>query len=49
MKILLLFLVICTPLFAEGQKFTLTARASELDPRTKEHPEIDYVFKRYTR
>ncbi|QTN34426.1 hypothetical protein HZ994_16245 [Akkermansiaceae bacterium] len=27
-------------------KFSITARASEIDPRTKEHPEIDYVFTR---
>ena len=26
------------------QEYKLTARASEIDPRTKEHPEIDYVF-----
>ncbi len=46
MKPLLLLLALCTPLLAEGKKFTLTARASEIDPRTKEHPEIDYVFTR---
>ena len=41
-----LLLALTSPLFAEGKKFTLTARASEIDPRTKEHPEIDYVFER---
>lgn len=29
---------------AEGQLFRLKARASEIDSRTKEHPEIDFVF-----
>jgi len=45
-QILLLLLICVSPLFAEGEKFTITARASEIDPRTKEHPEIDYVFTR---
>ncbi len=27
------------------QRYHLTKRASELDPRTREHPEIDFVFK----
>lgn len=27
------------------QRYHLTKRASEIDPRTKEHPEIDFVFK----
>ena len=45
-KFLLVILLLCTPLYAEGKKFTLTARASEIDPRTREHPEIDYVFNR---
>lgn len=27
------------------QEYKLTARASEIDPRTKEHPEIDFIFK----
>ncbi|HEV7405339.1 MAG TPA: hypothetical protein VGO11_20515 [Chthoniobacteraceae bacterium] len=26
------------------QRYDLTARASEIDPRAKEHPEIDFVF-----
>lgn len=46
MKTLILLLALASPLLAEVKKFTLTARASEIDPRTKEHPEIDYVFKR---
>lgn len=28
----------------QPQEYKLTARASEIDPRAKEHPEIDYVF-----
>lgn len=28
----------------QPQRFKVTARASEIDPRTKEHPEIDFVF-----
>lgn len=44
--LLLLLLALTSPLLAEGKKFTLTARASEIDKRTKEHPEIDYVFTR---
>jgi len=28
----------------QPQKYKLTARASKIDPRTKEHPEIDFVF-----
>ncbi len=31
---------------ATPQRYKLTARASELDPKTKEHPEIDFVFER---
>lgn len=27
------------------QRYHLTKRASEIDPRTREHPEIDFVFK----
>ncbi len=46
MKTLILLLALASPLLAEGQKFKITARASEIDPRTKEHPEIDYVFTR---
>jgi hypothetical protein len=46
MKTLLFLLALTSPLLAEGKKFTLTARASEIDKRTKEHPEIDYVFTR---
>jgi hypothetical protein len=46
MKALVLLLALTSPLLAEGKKFAITARASEIDPRTKEHPEIDYVFTR---
>ena len=46
MKSLFLLIALCAPLLAEGKKFTFTARASQIDPRTKEHPEIDYVFNR---
>lgn len=46
MKTVLLILFLCVPLFAEEKKFTYTTRASEIDSRTKEHPEIDYVFTR---
>lgn len=45
-KTLIFLLALTSPLLAEGKKFTLTARASEIDKRTKEHPEIDYVFSR---
>lgn len=31
---------------AKPQRYEFTARASELDPRAKEHPEIDFVFTR---
>lgn len=46
MKTLIFLLALTTPLLAEAKKFTITARASEIDKRTKEHPEIDYVFTR---
>lgn len=29
---------------SKPQRYDLTARASEIDPRAKEHPEIDFVF-----
>ena len=54
MKCPALFLILCqcvvaadVPLtFADPkpQRYELTARASELDPRAKPHPEIDFVF-----
>ena len=44
MKALLLILALTSPVFAEGKEFKITARASEIDPRTNEHPEIGYVF-----
>ena len=28
------------------QRYELTARASEIDPRAKAHPEIDFVFEK---
>ncbi len=46
MKTLVLLLVLASPLMAEGKKYKITARASEIDPLAKEHPEIDYVFSR---
>ena len=46
MKTLVLLLTLASPLLAEGQKYKITARASEIDPLAKEHPEIDYVFTR---
>ncbi len=46
MKIVFLIVALCGFVFGEGKKFTFTARASEIDSRAKEHPEIDYVFKR---
>lgn len=46
MKTLILLLALTSPLLAEGKKFAITARASEIDKRTKEHPDIDYVFTR---
>ncbi len=43
-----LFLACLTFQFAahgeDAGRFKLTARASELDPRAREHPEIDFVF-----
>ena len=45
MKTLFLLLALASPLFAEGKKYIITARASEIDSRAKEHPEIGYVFK----
>lgn len=46
MRYLVILLTLCTPLLAGGKKFTFTARASEIDPRTREHPEIGFVFNR---
>jgi hypothetical protein len=42
----LTFLFALLPLFlhAEAQRFEFTARASEIDPRAKAHPEIEFVF-----
>jgi len=53
----LLAQLLCSPLQAEdkrklrytdrnSQEYKLTARASEIDPRAKEHPEIDFVFEK---
>ncbi len=44
MKTLFLLIALASPLLAEGQKFSFTARASEIDSRTREHPEIGFVF-----
>lgn len=40
----LIFLLAAPLLFAEGKHFKLTARASEIDPRTKAHPEIGFLI-----
>ncbi|MFK7851727.1 MAG: hypothetical protein AB8D78_12185 [Akkermansiaceae bacterium] len=37
-------ILLCQPLFAEGQFYKFNARASEVDPRTTEQPEIGFVF-----
>jgi hypothetical protein len=41
-------LIACCPLSAaeEGKRYDMTARASEIDRRTKEHPEIGFVFEK---
>ncbi len=44
MKHLLILLLFAMPLLAEGKKYKITARASEIDQRTKEYPEIGFVF-----
>jgi hypothetical protein len=48
MRLLLLPALIATLspvlLQAEGQRYELTARASEIDPRARPHPEIGFVF-----
>ena len=44
MKTLIVLLALASPLLAEGQKFKITARASEIDSRTKEYPEIGFTF-----
>jgi hypothetical protein len=44
MKFLLFIIWFVLPLMACGEQYKLTARASEIDPRTKEYPEIGYVF-----
>ncbi|MFK7911987.1 MAG: hypothetical protein AB8F34_15505 [Akkermansiaceae bacterium] len=44
MRFLLLLSILSTSSFAEGQKYKITARASEIDSRTKEYPEIGYTF-----
>lgn len=44
LPLLLLALVPTLTMAAEGQRYELTARASEIDPRAKPHPEIEFVF-----
>lgn len=44
MKSLLIFFLTAPLLLAEGQVFKLTARASEIDSRTKAHPEIGFLI-----
>lgn len=40
----LLFLLSAITVFAQPQRVEFTARASEIDPRAKQHPEINFVF-----
>jgi hypothetical protein len=43
--LLITFLILGSQLHAaEGQRFDLSKRASEIDPRAKEHPEIKFTF-----
>ena len=43
--LLITFLILGSQLHAaEGQRFDLAKRASEIDPRAKEHPEIKFTF-----
>jgi hypothetical protein len=44
LPLLLLALVPTLTMAADGQRYELTARASEIDPRAKPHPEIEFVF-----
>jgi hypothetical protein len=47
MNPLIVFLVLTTLSFATGpQRFEIKARASQVDPRAREHPEINFVFEK---
>lgn len=41
---ILILLLVAMPTFTQAKKYKITARASEIDKRTKEYPEIGYVF-----
>jgi hypothetical protein len=43
---LLLAFALTLPVIAQPQRFDLKARASVIDPRAKEHPEISFVFEK---
>jgi len=44
--LLTLFTSITLPAADAPQRYTLNARASELDPQAKPHPEIDFIFEK---
>ncbi len=44
MRLLSILALFPALLYAQGQRYELTARASEIDPRAKPHPEINFVF-----
>ena len=44
--LLLTFVLLASPLSAEEKRHELSARASEIDPRAKAHPEIGFVFEK---
>lgn len=49
LSLLALTLIFCHPAAAapkSGQRYDLSARASEIDKRTKEHPEIGFIFEK---
>lgn len=43
-QIFFLLLLAFAPLLAAGERYELSKRASEIDPRVREHPAIDFVF-----
>ncbi len=43
---LLALVLLATPLAAEEKRHDLSARASDIDPRAKAHPEIGFVFEK---
>jgi len=44
MRLLSILALFPALLYAQGQRYEFTARASEIDPRAKPHPEINFVF-----